>query len=83
MSDMPTYGKAIDPLDHGCKVYRDCQRCARFQFGQECIGEFHKYRYGEANGEKVSSLVNFCLYTLFSSVLTMQTHVNVPFASVI
>ena len=58
MSDMGHYGKHIDPLDHGCKIYRDCQRCARYQFGEACIGEFHKYRYGEEKGGMVSSLVN-------------------------
>ena len=53
MSDMG-HGKPIDALDTVCKAYKDCQRCARKQFGNQCIGEKVKYKYGERNGEKVS-----------------------------
>lgn len=52
MSD-PGHGHPISPLDATCKEYKDCQRCARDRFGDQCIGEFVKYRYGERNGEKV------------------------------
>ena len=84
MSDPPHYGSPVDALDHGCKVYRNCQRCAQLKFGETCIGEFQKYEYGEANEwDLVSSLVNFCSYTFFSSVATVQTHVIVPYVSVI
>ena len=31
------HGKPIDILDHFCKEYKDCQRCARKTFGDECI----------------------------------------------
>lgn len=51
MSD-PGHGRPVDALDVVCKQYKDCQRCARERFGDTCIGEFVKYRYGERNGEK-------------------------------
>ena len=62
---MPTYGAPVDELDRGCKFYRDCQRCAREHFGDTCIGEFQRYQYGEANGEKVCLAVILSFYTLF------------------
>ena len=84
MSDPPHYGSPVDDLDLSCKHYRNCQRCAQQEFGDMCVGEFEKYEYGEANEwDLVSSLVNFCSHTFFSSVATMQTHVNVPYVSVI
>ena len=83
MSDMHTYGSPVDALDRGCKNYKDCQRCTREHFGEMCAGEFVEYRFRVENGEIVSSLVNLCSYTFFSSVSTRQTHVHVPYASVI
>lgn len=44
MSD-PGFGPPIDALDVVCKQYKDCQKCARLRFGDECIGEFVKYNY--------------------------------------
>lgn len=51
MSD-PGHGHPVDALDYTCKQYKDCQRCARERFGDDCIGEFKRYRYGEKNGDK-------------------------------
>ena len=50
MSD-PGHGPPVDALDTVCKAYKDCVKCARMTFGDQCIGEFVKYRYGIKNGE--------------------------------
>ena len=51
MSD-PGFGPPVDPLDAVCKAYKDCQKCARAEHGNSCIGEFVRYKYGERNGDK-------------------------------
>jgi hypothetical protein len=50
MSD-PGHGPPVDALDTVCKAYKDCLKCARMEFGETCIGEFVKYRYGYQNNE--------------------------------
>jgi len=50
MSD-PGHGPPVDALDSVCKAYKDCLKCARMKFGDTCIGEFVKYRYGYRNNE--------------------------------
>merc|ERR1711937_478023 len=50
MSD-PGHGPPVDALDTVCKAYKDCVKCARMTYGDMCIGEFVKYRYGIKNGE--------------------------------
>jgi hypothetical protein len=52
MSD-PGHGPPVDALDTVCKAYKDCVKCARMEFGEMCIGEFVKYKYGYKNGEAV------------------------------
>jgi len=52
MSD-PGKGQPVDSLDAVCKKYKDCQKCAREEFGDMCIGEFVQYSYGTQGGEKV------------------------------
>jgi len=52
MSDMGK-GKPLDALDTACKAYKDCQRCAREEYGKQCIGEFVKYKYGYSNNEVI------------------------------
>ena len=42
----PGHGPAVDPLDGSCKAYKDCLKCAKMTYGNECIPEFHRYRYG-------------------------------------
>jgi len=51
MSD-PGHGPPVDALDAVCKQYKDCLKCARQAHGDDCIGEFVAYKYGEAEGEK-------------------------------
>jgi len=45
MSD-PGMGKPVDELDVVCKAYKDCVKCVQMEYGETCIGEFKKYRYG-------------------------------------
>ena len=52
MSD-PGHGPPVDALDTVCKAYKDCVKCARIEYGDMCIGEFVKYRYGYKNGAPV------------------------------
>ena len=49
MSD-PGFGKPVDPLDQICKQYKDCQKCVRREYGDECIGEFVKYDWRMRRG---------------------------------
>lgn len=44
MSD-PGHGPPVDPLDHVCKQYKDCLKCAMEQHGDTCIGEFTRYKF--------------------------------------
>lgn len=41
----PGFGPPVDDLDRVCKVYKDCLKCARRQFGDECINEFTRYNF--------------------------------------
>ena len=43
-------GKPVDELDSLCKRYKDCQKCARRRYGEDCVGETTKY-----NWERVTS----------------------------
>jgi hypothetical protein len=52
MSD-PGHGPPVDALDTVCKAYKDCVKCARMEFGDMCIGEFVRYKYGYKNGDAV------------------------------
>ena len=52
MSD-PGHGPPIDALDKVCKAYKDCLKCARMQYGESCIGEFHAYEFGRKRKEMV------------------------------
>lgn len=45
MSD-PGMGKPVDELDVVCKAYKDCVKCVQMEYGETCIGEFKRYRYG-------------------------------------
>ena len=52
---MSTMGKGapLDALDAVCKAYKECQKCARQQFGEMCIGEFVRYGLNFDNGSPV------------------------------
>lgn len=52
MSEMGK-GKPVDDLDFICRDYKSCQRCARMEFGKDCIGEMVKYNWKSINGEVV------------------------------
>jgi hypothetical protein len=52
MSD-PGHGPPVDALDTVCKAYKDCVKCARLTHGEQCIGEFVKYKYGYKNGAPI------------------------------
>ena len=38
-------GQPRDQLDRHCKEYKECQRCARDRFGDECVPEIVKYEW--------------------------------------
>jgi len=50
MSDMGK-GAPMDALDSVCRAYKECQKCARQQFGDMCIGEFVRYDQRFRNGD--------------------------------
>ena len=54
MSDMG-HGAPLDALDSVCKAYKECQKCAREQFGEMCIGEFVRYGLNMRQGGPVCS----------------------------
>ena len=39
------FGRPVDPLDHACKKYRDCIKCAKMTHGEMCIGESVMVRF--------------------------------------
>jgi len=43
------FGMPKDELDSQCRVYKQCQKCARMYHGDNCIGEFTQYRWRWAN----------------------------------
>jgi len=49
----PGKGRPVDELDDTCKKFKDCLRCAKDQFGDSCIGEFVRYKYGEVGRHKI------------------------------
>ena len=50
MSD-PGLGPPVDALDSVCKRYKDCVKCVKQEYGDECIGEFVMYKYRFQNGD--------------------------------
>ena len=38
-------GKPVDELDSLCKKYKDCQKCTRRKYGEDCVGETTKYEW--------------------------------------
>jgi len=50
MSD-PGHGRPVDALDMICKQYKDCQKCVRREYGDQCIGEFVKYDWRVRRGQ--------------------------------
>ena len=52
MSEMGR-GVPMDALDAVCRSYKECQKCARERYGDQCIGEFYAYDYSTNNGNSV------------------------------
>jgi len=52
MSD-PGLGRPVDSLDMICKQYKDCQKCVKREYGDQCIGEFVKYDWRKVRGQPV------------------------------
>lgn len=38
-------GPPVDDLDASCKKYKECLKCAKMEFGDQCISEFVKYKF--------------------------------------
>ncbi|CAG5080013.1 Oidioi.mRNA.OKI2018_I69.PAR.g9444.t1.cds [Oikopleura dioica] len=43
----PGKGAPVDPLDRVCLSFKQCTKCAKERFGEECISEFQRYSYSE------------------------------------
>ena len=41
----PSLGPPVDELDSTCKQYKDCNKCVREQFGEQCVSEFRSYNF--------------------------------------
>jgi len=61
MSDMGS-GAPADDLDKVCQEYKNCQKCAREQHGETCIGEFIRYKMRIESGvePKCNSKADTC-----------------------
>ena len=42
MSD-PGFGPPVDSLDQSCKAYKDCNKCARIVYGDDCENSTYNY----------------------------------------
>jgi hypothetical protein len=47
------HGKPTDALDAACQRYKECQKCARQEHGETCIGEFTKYKFNLSGAHPV------------------------------
>jgi len=43
----PGKGAPVDELDRVCLTFKQCTKCAKQRFGEECISEFNRYAYSE------------------------------------
>jgi hypothetical protein len=59
MSD-PGKGAPVDALDSVCKRYKDCVKCASMTYGDQCIGEFVKYKVNMNNGPTCKDNAGTC-----------------------
>jgi hypothetical protein len=55
MSDLG-HGQAVDAIDKTCKRYKECLKCAREKWSEDCIGE--SQRYGWKIGPEQSVMCN-------------------------
>ena len=44
-------GKPVDVFDKICQDYKNCQKCAREEHGETCIGEFVEYAMDTTPGK--------------------------------
>lgn len=44
-------GKPVDVFDKICQDYKNCQKCAREEHGETCIGEFINYPMDTTHGK--------------------------------
>merc|ERR1712113_1348690 len=44
-------GKPVDVFDKICQDYKNCQKCAREEHGETCIGEFVEYNMDTTQGK--------------------------------
>lgn len=43
----PGKGTPVDELDRVCLTFKQCTKCAKQRFGEDCISEFKRYVYAE------------------------------------
>merc|ERR1719454_1426071 len=60
----PGHGPPVDDLDSSCKRYKDCVKCAKEKFGDNCISEFRRYRYTKPEGVQCTDNAGTCLRAL-------------------
>lgn len=68
MSEMG-HGAPKDALDTKCKAYKDCQKCVREKYGDECIGEAVRYTWkwsSKNNRLETKNGINTCEHELFN-----------------
>lgn len=45
----PGKGAPVDPLDKVCQKFKRCTRCAKDEFGEDCISEMIRYKFNKAD----------------------------------
>ncbi|CAG5110121.1 Oidioi.mRNA.OKI2018_I69.chr2.g4555.t2.cds [Oikopleura dioica] len=48
------HGPAIDEIDTTCKKYKDCIKCVKMEFGEECINNDFRYRIRQTDSGKIT-----------------------------
>lgn len=49
-------GRPVDRFDQLCKNYKDCQKCAKRLYGENCVGEITKYSWEYLIGPRISEV---------------------------
>lgn len=42
-------GMPVDPLDKVCQKFKQCTKCAKEEFGEDCISEIIKYKFNKSD----------------------------------
>ena len=45
----PGKGSPVDPLDTVCQKFKRCTKCAKEEFGEECISEMIRYKFNKSD----------------------------------